>query len=51
MDMTVEWVVDAQATLGECVLWCEQAAALYWTDIEGACISRWSAADGRVRHW
>ena len=49
--MTAELVVDAQARLGECVLWCEQAAALYWTDIEGACLSRWSAADGRVRRW
>jgi L-arabinonolactonase len=49
--MAAELLVDAQAQLGECVLWCEQAAALYWTDIESATISRWSAADGRVRSW
>jgi L-arabinonolactonase len=49
--MTPELLVDARATLGECVLWCEVAQALYWTDIEGACISRWSAADGRVSEW
>ena len=49
--MTAELVVDAQARLGECVLWCEHSAALYWTDIEGARLSRWSAADGRVRAW
>ena len=49
--MTVELVVDAQARLGECVLWCEQVQALYWTDIEGACLSCWNAADGRVRQW
>jgi L-arabinonolactonase len=49
--MTAELVVDAQARLGECVLWCEQSEALYWADIEGACLSRWNAANGRVRSW
>lgn len=49
--MTATLLVDAQARLGECPLWCERAAALYWTDIEGSCISRWSAADGSVREW
>jgi L-arabinonolactonase len=41
--------VDARARLAECVLWCDQLAALYWTDIEGA-TSRWTEADGRTRH-
>ena len=47
----VELLVDARARLGECVLWCDQTAALYWTDIEGATLSRWSAADGATRTW
>ena len=47
----VELLVDARAQLGECVLWCDKYAALYWTDIEAATLSRWSAADGRTRQW
>ena len=43
--------VDARALLGECVLWCDQADALYWTDIEGSTLSRWNAADGSTRSW
>lgn len=46
-----ELLVDARARLGECVLWCDQTAALYWTDIEGATLSRWRAADGLTRQW
>jgi L-arabinonolactonase len=49
--MTAALLVDAQARLGECPLWCERAAALYWTDIEGSCISRWSTPDGAPRTW
>ena len=45
----VELLVDARARLGECVLWCDQTAALYWTDIEGATLSRWNSADVRSR--
>ncbi len=44
-------LVDAKATLGECVLWCDQVQALYWTDIESNTISRWQAADGALRQW
>jgi L-arabinonolactonase len=47
----VELLVDAHARLGECVLWCEQARALYWTDIDGASLHRWQATDGRTRQW
>jgi L-arabinonolactonase len=36
-----ELLVDAQARLGECAIWCEQAQAFYWTDIEASIISRW----------
>jgi len=49
--MTPELLVDARATLGECVLWCEQRATLYWTDIEGATLSGWYEADGSTRQW
>lgn len=47
----IELLVDARAQLGECVLWCERLRALYWTDIEGATISRWHSADAQVRVW
>lgn len=47
----VELLVDARAQLGECTLWCDRTAALYWTDIEGATLSRWSSADGSTRQW
>ena len=46
-----ELLVDARARLGECVLWCDRLRALYWTDIEGATLSRWNADAGRTRIW
>lgn len=49
--MNAELLIDARARLGECVLWCEQRATLYWTDIEGATLSGWRQADGSVRQW
>ena len=49
--MKVELLVDARALLGECALWCERRAALYWTDIEDSTVSRWDAADGHTRQW
>jgi len=49
--MTVELVADAQARLGECILWCDRAEALYWTDIEGRTISRWEMQSGALRRW
>lgn len=49
--MKVELLVAAQARLGECALWCDRNSALYWTDIEARTVSRWSEADGQVRHW
>jgi L-arabinonolactonase len=48
---TATLLVDAQARLGECPLWCEREQALYWTDIEGSTLSRWRAADASVRVW
>lgn len=49
--MNAALLVDARARLGECPLWCEQAGALYWTDIESATLSRWRERDGQLRHW
>lgn len=46
-----ELLIDTKAQLGECALWCDQAAALYWTDIEGATLHRLTPADGRTRQW
>jgi L-arabinonolactonase len=47
--VNAELLVDARASLGECVLWCEQRATLYWTDIEGATLGCWRQADGATR--
>ncbi len=49
--MTAELLVDCRSELGECVLWCEQRATLYWTDIEGATLGCWRQADGGTRQW
>ncbi len=49
--MNAELLVDARASLGECVLWCEQRAKLYWTDIEGATLNSWHQADGSTQQW
>ena len=49
--MKVELLVAAQVRLGECALWCDRKAALYWTDIEGSTVSRWNEADGQVQQW
>ncbi|MEO5672391.1 MAG: SMP-30/gluconolactonase/LRE family protein [Ramlibacter sp.] len=47
----VELLVDARARLGECIVWCADFGALFWTDIEGSTLSRWSAATGHTRQW
>lgn len=44
-------LVDTQAQLGECALWCPLAQALYWTDIDGASLHRWRQADASVQRW
>ena len=49
--MKVDVLVDARARLGECVLWCGESDSLFWTDIEGATLNRWRAADGATREW
>jgi L-arabinonolactonase len=50
-DVSARLLVDAQAQLGECPLWCEREQALYWTDIDGCLLSRWQAASGQVQRW
>ena len=49
--MIATLAVDAQATLGECPLWCERTSSLWWTDIQGASLSRWQPAGGPLQTW
>lgn len=51
MSAAAEVVLDAGNQLGEGVLWCERAQALYWTDIHAATLWRLRPADGAVRTW
>jgi L-arabinonolactonase len=48
---TATLVVNAQNTLGEGVTWCARSGRLYWTDIEGACLSRYDPRDGSHLTW
>lgn len=43
--------VDAGNRLGEGVVWCERAQALYWTDITAATLWRLTPGDGKLRTW
>lgn len=47
----VELVVDGRNALGECVLWCERSARLWWTDILGSTLWARDAATGAVHSW
>jgi len=51
MTTTVRTVVEAANTLGEGVLWCPRAQALYWTDIPAATLWRYTPQDGATRQW
>jgi L-arabinonolactonase len=42
---------DVGNTLGEGIVWCERAQALYWTDIQGATLFRLHPADDRLEQW
>jgi len=44
-------LVDAQAQLGECPLWCERDERLYWTDIDAATLTCWHSRDNAVHCW
>lgn len=48
MSAGVRVAVDAGNRLGEGVVWCERAQALYWTDIHDAVLWRLTPGDGRV---
>jgi L-arabinonolactonase len=43
--------VDSRCELGECVLWCERRAALFWTDITAARLWMHVPESGATRHW
>jgi len=44
-------VLEAGNRLGEGVLWCPRAQALYWTDIHAATLWRYTPGDGGTRQW
>jgi len=47
----VRIAVQAANRLGEGVLWCDRAQALYWTDIHASMLWRYVPAGGAVRSW
>jgi L-arabinonolactonase len=49
--MAVRVAVSAGNRLGEGVVWCQRAQALYWTDIHAAMLWRYVPAEGSVRSW
>ncbi|WP_233862185.1 SMP-30/gluconolactonase/LRE family protein [Paraburkholderia adhaesiva] len=48
---TATLLIDAKNQLGEGVTWCARTGRLYWTDIEGASLSRYDPRDGSHRTW
>jgi L-arabinonolactonase len=44
-------LLEAGNRLGEGVLWCPRAQALYWTDIHAATLWRYTPHDGSTRQW
>ncbi len=44
--MTVDCVVPAEASLGECPLWSPAEEVLYWVDIDGRAVHRYDPASG-----
>jgi len=44
-------VVEAGNMLGEGIVWCERAQALYWTDIHAATLWRHVPASGETKQW
>jgi L-arabinonolactonase len=47
----MELALDAGNTLGEGIVWCTRAQALYWTDIQRATLHRLHPASGALEHW
>ncbi len=51
MSVDVRVAVHAGSRLGEGVLWCDRAQALYWTDIQACMLWRYVPSAGAVRSW
>jgi L-arabinonolactonase len=51
MTVAMEVLLDAGNSLGEGIVWCERAQALYWTDIQRATLFRLTPADGQLQQW
>lgn len=51
MNAPVRVALAAGNVLGEGILWCERAQALYWTDIQRATLWRYAPASGETRQW
>jgi L-arabinonolactonase len=50
-DAPLQAVLEARNTLGEGIVWCERAQALYWTDIHAATLWRHVPASGQTQQW
>ena len=51
IDAAVSLAVDSRCELGECVLWDERRAALFWTDITARRLWMYSPRDAFTRAW
>ena len=47
----IECVVDCKNVLGEGPVWCPDEKSLYWVDIKGKSINRFTPASGGVETW
>jgi L-arabinonolactonase len=47
----VELMFDAQNVLGECPLWCDRQQCLWWTDILGRALWRFTPSSGVSQVW
>lgn len=47
----VQLLVDGRNALGECVLWCERSARVWWTDILGSTLWAHDTATGATTSW
>lgn len=50
-EVTASCVLPAGNVLGEGIVWCAHARALYWTDIQSAMLWRYRPADGSSASW
>lgn len=51
MNAPAQVALAAGNTLGEGIVWCERAQALYWTDIQRCTLWRYAPASGETRQW